>query len=41
VSGKKIDWPQVHIFQLADGQVVERWAVRDARLLDQITSTPE
>jgi predicted ester cyclase len=40
VTGKEIDWPQVHIFRLADRVVVEHWAVRDdARLLDQITST--
>ena len=40
VSGKKIDWPQVHMFRLADGLVVEHWAVRDdAGLLDQIAST--
>jgi predicted ester cyclase len=42
VSGRTVDWPQVHIFRLSDGLVVEHWAVRDdARLLDQIASTSE
>jgi len=42
VSGRTVDWPQVHIFRLSDGLVVEHWAVRDdARLLDHIASTSE
>jgi lactoylglutathione lyase len=41
-TGNKIEWPQVHIFRIANGLVVEHWAVRDdARLLDQIASTSE
>jgi lactoylglutathione lyase len=37
VKGNEITWPQVHIFRLADGLVVEHWAVRDdAALLDSI-----
>lgn len=39
VSGRNVDWPQVHVFRLSDGRVVEHWAVRDdARLVDQIAS---
>lgn len=37
VSNKPITWPQVHIFRIANGLVVEHWAVRDdATMLDQI-----
>jgi predicted ester cyclase len=37
VKGNAISWPQVHIFRLEAGLVVEHWAVRDdAALLDSI-----
>jgi lactoylglutathione lyase len=37
VNGNAITWPQVHIFRLNDGLVVEHWAVRDdAALLDSV-----
>jgi len=37
--GNAIIWPEVHVFRLDDGPVVERWAVReDAALLDQVTA---
>jgi predicted ester cyclase len=37
VKGNAITWPQVHIFRLDDGLVVEHWAVRDdATLLDSV-----
>jgi lactoylglutathione lyase len=37
VNGNLVAWPQVHIFRLADGLVVEHWAVRDdAALLDVV-----
>ncbi|HVH94365.1 MAG TPA: ester cyclase [Nocardioidaceae bacterium] len=37
VKGNAITWPQVHIFRLSDGLVVEHWAVRDdATLLDAV-----
>ena len=37
VKGNAITWPQVHIFRLNDGLVVEHWAVRDdATLLDSV-----
>ena len=37
VKGNTVAWPQVHIFRLADGFVVEHWAVRDdAALLDSV-----
>jgi lactoylglutathione lyase len=39
VKGNPITWPQVHIFRLEDGMVVEHWAVRnDAALLDSVTA---
>ena len=28
-KGNEVTWPQVHVFRLADGLVVEHWAVRD------------
>jgi predicted ester cyclase len=37
IKGNEITWPQVHIFRLEDGLVVEHWAVRDdAALLDSV-----
>jgi lactoylglutathione lyase len=37
VKGNRVAWPQVHIFRLADGLVVEHWAVRDdAAMLDAV-----
>jgi hypothetical protein len=37
VKGNAITWPQVHIFRLDDGLVVEHWACRDdATLLDSV-----
>jgi predicted ester cyclase len=37
VKGNAITWPQVHIFRLNDGLVVEHWAVRDdATLMDSV-----
>lgn len=37
VTGRTITWPQVHVFRLVDGLVVEHWAVRDdAALLDSV-----
>jgi lactoylglutathione lyase len=37
VNGNLVAWPQVHIFRLADGLVVEHWAVRDdAAMLDAV-----
>jgi predicted ester cyclase len=42
VAGKPVTWAQVHIFRIADGLVVEHWAVRDdAALLDQIGPATE
>ena len=39
VKGNAITWPQVHIFRLEAGLVVEHWAVRDdAALLDSVTA---
>lgn len=39
VTGNQVSWPQVHIFRLAGGLVVEHWAVRDdAAMLDAVTS---
>ena len=39
VAGNRAAWPQVHIFRLADGLVVEHWAVRDdAAMLDAVTA---
>jgi predicted ester cyclase len=39
VKGNDISWPQVHIFRLENGLVVEHWAVRgDAALLDYVTA---
>ena len=39
VKRNPITWPQVHIFRLQDGAVVEHWAVRDdAALLDAVTA---
>lgn len=39
VLGADITWPQVHIFRIDEGLVVEHWAVRDdATLLDSIAS---
>jgi len=39
VGGNAIVWPQVHIFRLDGGLVVEHWAVRDdAALLDSVTA---
>ena len=36
-QGNEITWPQVHVFRLEDGLVVEHWAVRDdAALLDSV-----
>ena len=38
VKGNTITWPQVHIFRLDGGLVVEHWAVRDdAALIDSAT----
>jgi predicted ester cyclase len=38
VKGNEIAWPQVHIFRLEQGLVVEHWAVRDdAALIDSVT----
>jgi predicted ester cyclase len=37
INGNRIAWPQVHIFRLAEGLVVEHWAVRDdAAMLDAV-----
>ena len=37
VKGNVVTWPQVHIFRLQDGLVVEHWAVRDdAALIDSV-----
>ena len=37
IKGNVITWPQVHIFRLQDGLVVEHWAVRDdAALIDSV-----
>jgi lactoylglutathione lyase len=37
VKGNRVAWPQVHIFRLDEGMVVEHWAVRDdAAMLDAI-----
>jgi predicted ester cyclase len=37
VKGNRVAWPQVHIFRLAEGLVVEHWAVRDdAAMLDAV-----
>jgi predicted ester cyclase len=39
VKNNPIAWPQVHIFRLENGLVVEHWAVRDdAALLDSVTA---
>ena len=39
VKGNPVSWPQVHIFRLEGGLVVEHWAVRDdAALLDSVTA---
>jgi predicted ester cyclase len=39
VAGNEITWPQVHVFRLEDGLVVEHWAVRDdAALIDSVTA---
>jgi predicted ester cyclase len=39
VKGNPVTWPQVHIFRLESGVVVEHWAVRDdAALLDSATA---
>ena len=29
VSNKRVAWPQVHVFRIADGLLAEHWAVRD------------
>jgi predicted ester cyclase len=37
ITGNQVSWPQVHIFRIAEGLVVEHWAVRDdAAMLDAI-----
>jgi predicted ester cyclase len=37
INGNRIALPQVHIFRLAEGLVVEHWAVRDdAAMLDAV-----
>ncbi|MEA2292332.1 MAG: hypothetical protein QOF17_1366 [Solirubrobacteraceae bacterium] len=37
IKGNEVTWPQVHIFRLAGGLVVEHWAVRDdAAMLDAV-----
>lgn len=37
VTGNHVAWPQVHIFRLSEGLVVEHWAVRDdAAMLDAV-----
>jgi predicted ester cyclase len=37
VAGRTVAWSQVHIFRVANGEVVEHWAVRDdLALLEQI-----
>ena len=39
VKGNTVTWPQVHIFRLEHGLVVEHWAVRDdAALLESVTA---
>jgi len=41
VHGNQVTWSQVHIFRIADGQVIEHWAVRDdAALMDQLDVAP-
>ncbi len=29
VTGKRVSWPQVHLFRVANERLVEHWAVRD------------
>jgi predicted ester cyclase len=42
VEGNHVAWPQVHIFRLADGLVVEHWAVRDdAAMIDAVSRRRE
>jgi predicted ester cyclase len=37
IKGNPVAWPQVHIFRLDEGTVVEHWAVRDdAAMLDAV-----
>lgn len=37
VSGAEVSWPQLHVFRVEDGLVVEHWAVRDDYgMLEQI-----
>jgi lactoylglutathione lyase len=39
IKRNAITWPQVHIFRLSDGLVIEHWAVRDdATLLDSVNA---
>ena len=39
MKGNAITWPQVHVFRLEQGLVVEHWAVRDdVALLDSVTA---
>jgi hypothetical protein len=42
ISGADIAWPQLHVFRVEDGLVVEHWAVRDDYgMLEQIrTAAP-
>jgi lactoylglutathione lyase len=36
VSGAEVAWPQLHVFRVEDGLVVEHWAVRnDYGMLEQ------
>jgi SnoaL-like polyketide cyclase len=40
VAGRTVAWSQVHIFRVANGQIMEHWAVRDdLALLEQIQNT--
>jgi SnoaL-like domain len=37
VKGNAVTWPQVHVFRLEAGLVVEHWAIRDdAALIDSV-----
>ena len=39
ITGNDITWPQVHVFRLENGLVIEHWAIRDdAAMLDSVTA---
>src|SRR3954452_16731660 len=42
VTGAQVSWPQLHVFRVQDGKVVEHWAIRDDyAMIEQLSPSDE